>query len=345
MEIKVCRRNKYGYCKYGETCHFRHEKEICIQNNCNIFDCERRHPKVCKWYLEYGRCKFSSYCKFRHTNIKNFEEIVNKIELNAKKLAEIDKRIVNFEKEEGDIMNKSKTSENLLEKRLEVFETKLNEIFKIMGEKDLKITELEASLQLTRESLEKLISENEMKKTSEAPNSKFKCSFCDYQAKSSNGLRMHINRKHTKYDENKTSFQCENCGKEFSSACDLKDHMISHSFQKLQFKCDECDFWGPNKQTMKMHIKRNHSEIITCGMCDFEAKDIEILDTHTFTCEMYKCNDMECGKSFLILNDLKSHMNSEHHGLSAISHFKRHLSNQEFFDESFHFVSDLFGNE
>ena len=43
-----------------------------------------------------------------------------------------------------------------------------------------------------------------------------------------------------------------------------------------------------------MHIKRNHSEIITCGMCDFEAKDIEILDTHTFTCEMYKCNDMEC---------------------------------------------------
>ena len=146
MDIKVCRRNKYGYCKYGETCHFRHENKICIENNCNIFDCERRHPKVCKWYLEYGRCKFSSYCKFRHTNIKNFEEIVNKIELNAKKLAEIDKRIVNFEKEEGDIMNKSKTSENLLEKRLEVFETKLNEIFKIMGEKDLKITELEASL-------------------------------------------------------------------------------------------------------------------------------------------------------------------------------------------------------
>ena len=102
------------------------------------------------------------------------------------------------------------------------------------------------------------------------------------------------------------------------------------------------DFWGPNKHTMKMHIQRNHSEIITCGMCNFEAKDIEILDTHTFTCEMYKCNDMECGKTFLILNDLKSHMNSEHHGLSAISHFKRHLSNQEFFDETFHFVSDLF---
>ena len=59
-------------------------------------------------------------------------------------------------------MNKSKTSENLLEKRLEVFETKLNEIFKQMGEKDLKIFELEASLLLTRKSLEKQIAENEM---------------------------------------------------------------------------------------------------------------------------------------------------------------------------------------
>ena len=52
--------------------------------------------------------------------------------------------------------------------------------------------------------------------------------------------------------------------------------------------------------------------------------------------------DMECEKNFLILNDLKSHMNSEHDGLSAISHFKRQLNNYEFFDKTFHFVSDLF---
>ena len=84
-----------------------------------------------------------------------------------------------------------------------------------------------------------------------------------------------------------TSFQCENCGKEFRSSSDLKEHMISHSYQKLQFKCHECDFWGPNTHTMKMHIKRIHSETIECGMCDFRAKDVEILDTHTFTCEMY----------------------------------------------------------
>ena len=61
---------------------------------------------------------------------------------------------------------------------------------------------------------------------------------------------MHINRKHTKYDENVTSFQCENC-KGFRSAGEFKEHMISHSYRQLKFKCDECDFWGPNKQTIK----------------------------------------------------------------------------------------------
>ena len=155
---------------------------------------------------------------------------------------------------------------------------------------------------------------------------------------------MHMNRKHTKYDESMTLFQCENCGKEFRSSRDLKEHMISHAYQKLQFKCDECDFWGPNKHTMKMHIKKIHSEIIACGICKFETKDIEMLDTHTFTCKMYQCNVIECGKTVVLLKDLKLHI-SEHDELSSISHFKRHLINQEYFDETFYFESDLFGKK
>ena len=130
---------------------------------------------------------------------------------------------------------------------------------------------------------------------------------------------MHINRKHTKYDENETSFECENCGNEFKSAEDLKEHMIIHSYQKLQYKCDECDFWGPNEHTMKMHVKRNHSETISCGMCNFEANQTQALDTQTFTCEMYKCN--ECKLPFLHLHTLKSHMKNEHYGCGCLSHF------------------------
>ena len=107
---------------------------------------------------------------------------------------------------------------------------------------------------------------------------------------------------------------------EFKSSEDLKERMIIHSYSypKLQFKCDECNFWGPNKQRMKMHVKRNYSEIISCGMCNFEANQVETLDTHTFTCEMYKCN--ECKITFLHLDRLKTHMKNEHHGCGCLSH-------------------------
>ena len=94
---------------------------------------------------------------------------------------------------------------------------------------------------------------------------------------------------------------------------------------------------------MKMHVKRNHSEIISCGMCNFEANQIETLDTHTFTCEMYKCN--VCKLPFLHLHTLKSHMKNEHYGSGCLSHFKRQLINQEFFDETIHFASELFSDE
>ena len=70
-----------------------------------------------------------------------------------------------------------------------------------------------------------------------------------------------------------------------------------------------------------------------------------LLDTHTFTCEMYKWNDMECEKTFLLLDDLKCHIYNVHDGLSSISHFKRQLINIEFCDETFYFASNLFGKK
>ena len=70
-----------------------------------------------------------------------------------------------------------------------------------------------SSFEVTRKSPENFIAEKEKKanthiEKSEAPNSNFECSVCGYQAKSISGLRMRMNRKHTKYDEKLTSFQC-----------------------------------------------------------------------------------------------------------------------------------------
>ena len=77
------------------------------------------------------------------------------MEHNGNKIAEIDKKLDNLEKEKVEIFKKQS------EGRLQKFETKLNEIVKVLEEKDSKIAALEASLQRIRESLERNILEKD----------------------------------------------------------------------------------------------------------------------------------------------------------------------------------------
>ena len=97
MQITFCRRNKYGFCKYGDRCHFRHAKQICINSNCDVLSCENRHPRNCKWYQEYNRCKFTTYCKFKHVKIDSIENLMEKIKENSNELNELAKKLEKIE--------------------------------------------------------------------------------------------------------------------------------------------------------------------------------------------------------------------------------------------------------
>ena len=171
---------------------------------------------------------------------------------------------------------------------------------------------------------------------------KFTCKMCDFESRSKSGLRNHIARKHTNYAENDVPLKCEICEEEFKSEKDIKDHMVSHSYYNsdlLKFKCDECDFWGPNPQTMKMHFRRLHCENVSCGICDLEMRDIETLDTHTLTCQRFKCN--WCDASFSNISELKSHSKQQHKGKNYITVYKRMRINDEFFSDDFFPFKDL----
>ena len=132
MEVKVCRKNKYGYCKYGDKCHFRHEKEICINNNCNVFNCDKRHPRLCSWFQEYGRCKFTSFCKFKHSRDTSFEVIMNKMEKNENKLTEINTMLDNLGNEEVEIKQRMQINNTGFENRLEKIESEVTSYIKIL---------------------------------------------------------------------------------------------------------------------------------------------------------------------------------------------------------------------
>ena len=62
----VCRFNKFGFCKFAMTCRIKHVDELCEATSCEINYCEKRQPRICKFFSEFGRCKFGDYCKYNH---------------------------------------------------------------------------------------------------------------------------------------------------------------------------------------------------------------------------------------------------------------------------------------
>ena len=60
---------------------------------------------------------------------------------------------------------------------------------------------------------------------------------------------------------------------------------------------------------MEMHVKKLHSEDITCGIWDLIVENVEDLETHLVTCEVYRCSD--CKTKFSIVSEIKKHINKD----------------------------------
>ena len=52
-DANVCKHFKFGFCKFGEKCKKQHLKEICQTEDCNLKTCNKRHPKICKFFSLY----------------------------------------------------------------------------------------------------------------------------------------------------------------------------------------------------------------------------------------------------------------------------------------------------
>ena len=51
----VCQHHKYGFCKFLDKCKYKHVNENCNDKSCEINDCEKRHPMLCRYFKEFGR--------------------------------------------------------------------------------------------------------------------------------------------------------------------------------------------------------------------------------------------------------------------------------------------------
>ena len=122
----------------------------------------------------------------------------------------------------------------------------------------------------------------------------------------------------------------------------MNKHMKSHSYKHIEYKCEECEFFSDSKLVMDVHIGKKHSENFECGLCEFEAGDMEALNIHMFTCEIYLCET--CDINFITLADLKEHLIKEHNTekYQRVIHAKQNRSDDEVMDEKYHYAKSLF---
>ena len=111
----ICSFDKFGFCKYGVRCRKKHADLRCEDKSCEIFNCNKRHPKQCRYYKEFKRCKYNEYCRFDHkenaegqrsdkmleTRLLNIETLLQEVQKNynilTEKLLEKDEKIKDIE--------------------------------------------------------------------------------------------------------------------------------------------------------------------------------------------------------------------------------------------------------
>ena len=195
---------------------------------------------------------------------------------------------------------------------------------------------------------------DESKNSSDTVESKFECPHCEFVSTSKQGLKVHMTRKHTKYTKDNRPNKCEVCDAHFMRYLgkpmydeSVEKAILAHSYKcssYLKYKCDECEFWGKNILSMKVHVQKHHEEKTTCGLCDYVADDIETLETHQFTCEIFKC--FNCHKKFTNLAALKKHVSEDHEEKSTwIAHSKKDRKNSDYYKSDDHKFKDLFNKQ
>ena len=130
----ICLYYKFGYCKYNDKCKKEHVEELCENDSCLIFNCDKRHPKCCNFQREFGRCKYLTYCKYDQRKPRHIREM-------NKSLEEMRKTIDNYEKKTKDPISNTIAKDN--EKKIDTFESQMQSLRKVIEEKDANIIQIE----------------------------------------------------------------------------------------------------------------------------------------------------------------------------------------------------------
>ena len=255
-----CLFNDTGFCKFGEQCRKLHHKNICLILNCDR-NCNSRHPKPCKFK---AKCKFFSkqMCAYKHVTFASDDMELEALKKEVECLRlENERKQLDLDKLHDEISNSSAKEESS-HQNIEVNELRENiknlkaENLQLKNEVKIKDLELkdkvanEAEIQneniQLKNDIDLCLRENEELKKTVAVK-QIKWDSCEFQAKSSSGLKTHKTAKHqnsNRLNQEPIDYKCSKCSENFKSKDDLNEHdALQHgpkSSFKMTFSCDKC---------------------------------------------------------------------------------------------------------
>jgi uncharacterized C2H2 Zn-finger protein len=109
---------------------------------------------------------------------------------------------------------------------------------------------------------------------------KYQCSECDYTCFIHTQLKRHVFYTHRQHVESR--FPCDQCGKNWYSACDRQHHIdVSHLGVK-KYQCEHCDYVANNPRSIQKHTHYKHQDlgVRTCPICGTVEKSAADLLRH-----------------------------------------------------------------
>ena len=91
---------------------------VCDDEKCNQETCQKRHPRICKYYVNFGSCKLGSNCAYAHKIQRKGENgrLEQKLDELARIISGKDDVIRKLESKIDDLIQKNKEKDLVIEK-------------------------------------------------------------------------------------------------------------------------------------------------------------------------------------------------------------------------------------
>ena len=112
---RICKHQKFGFCKFRNNCRNKHLEQDCNIANCDVKKCQRRHPKRCKFFAKQ-QCTFGESCMYKHDkdgdpksteNSKLIDNLLRLVKTNSEEIvalkAEIEEKETSLKKQADEI--------------------------------------------------------------------------------------------------------------------------------------------------------------------------------------------------------------------------------------------------